>query len=420
MLFLTGCNSGGDLKNSDPDDVSDPIEDTSDDASDSSSKKTEAGSIYTIIYPNAYNIEIQNLAKEIRREIKQAHGDTLKIGSDKDGAKNASEYEILLGDTNRSESYFGYEEAGNSGWWVSAEGTRIVINGGTIKGITEAVKYFLENYEYKDGKVIFDASKKKVVYAQNDLLDADITLRVGSYNVKKGIQGKNGEADDFTDANIDANIAGIAQDIKDLNLDIVGLQEIDIGTNRTGKRNIVELIANAAGYQYYEFTKAIDYDGGEYGSGIISKYKIEKFEAVILPRDPSVDSEERAVGIATIDYKGNKIKFMNTHLTVKEDEAGLEAKRAQMRKIAELVEGEYGFLLTGDFNTSDTSIRSLIPDTKLVNNGTYKTFANVSPIDDIVLESGWKVINAGMNDAVTKGHSDHNLLWAEIKYTGGK
>ena len=111
---------------------------------------------------------------------------------------------------------------------------------------------------------------------------------------------------------------------------------------------------------------------------------------------------------------------MNTHLTVNEDESGLEAKRAQMRKIAELLDGEYGFILTGDFNTSDTAIRGLIPNTHLVNNSAYKTFANVSSIDDIVLDIGWRVIDSDMNDGVSKGHSDHNLLWAEIKYTGGK
>jgi len=373
--------------------------------------------VYHIVYPTACSVELKDLAKSITNSINKKHNMLFKNGNDRGGLEEAAEYEILVGDTNRPESVRGYELTGGGGWWVSIEGNRVVINGGTVKEIAEAVDYFLENYQFLNGRI---ALEDKFVLGENPLNRKNVTLKVGSYNIKKGIQGKNGQTDDFSDANIDANIIGIAEDIKALDLDIVGLQEIDVGTARTGGRDFAKLIAEAAGYQYYEFSKAIDHDGGEFGSAIISKYEIVEYETVILPRDPNVDNEERAVGISTVNYNGNKIKFLNTHLTVSEDEAGLEAKRVQMRKIAEVLEGQSGFILTGDFNTTDTSIRGLIPDTKLVNNGAYKSFANTSPIDDIILESGWKLISAGMNDAVTQGHSDHNLLWAEIKYTGGK
>ena len=461
LLFAVGCNSNVDLESSgsnddgsDTKDASnevatnnkDSASDTQSDSNSESESESESNSdsesdsdvqeesdfgedeetptgskegLYRVVYPTACSVELQKLAKKITNSINKTHKVLFKNGNDRAGLEAASEYEILVGDTNRPESALGYEQTGGGGWWVSVEDKKIVINGGTVQEIEEAVEYFLENYKYVNEKVVLDDSKEKFVEGENPLNRKNITLRVASYNVKKGIQGKEAD-DDFSSENIDANIAAIAEDIKSLNLDIVGLQEIDVGTNRTGKRDIVKLIAEAAGYEYYQFTKAIDYDGGAYGSGIISKHEIVEYKTVILPRDPNVDSEERAVGIATVNYNGNKINFLNTHLTVSEDAAGLEAKRAQMRKIAELVDGKVGIILTGDFNTSDTSIRGLIPGTKLVNNGIFKSFANSRAIDDIVIDEGWRVMASGMNDAVTNRHSDHNLIWAEIKYTGGK
>lgn len=416
LLLLTGCNAADDGEDIDTDPTS-QSDSGSDSSSDSeSSDKEEEKSLYKIICPQG-SIHIQKLAKSIRDKIKKDHGVTLELSNDSGGASAVSKYEILVGDTNRAESELGYAEAGAGGWWVSAEGQRIVINGGTLAGITEAVEHFLKSYSYKDGKVLIAKSKEKTVFKDSALLGKNITLRVGSYNIKKAM-GKDGEDGKVTKAQVQEYIQLLAQDIKDKNLDIVGLQEIDKGCTRTHGLDIAKLVAEAAGYNYY-FSRAIDYQGGYYGSAILSKHEIKDSRTVVLPRDPAFDNEERVVGVVTVNFNGNDIKFLNTHLTVHGN--ATEIRRAQILKIAELVDGVEGFIVTGDFNTADASARAIIPNSIQVNSSNrYKTYDNASPIDDIILESNWKVAEAGMNDAVDKGHTDHNMLWAEIKYTGGK
>ncbi len=47
----------------------------------------------------------------------------------------------------------------------------------------------------------------------------------------------------------------------------------------------------------FAFGKALDFDGGEYGVGILSKYKIDKSKVINLP---SGDAEQRVVLISNI------------------------------------------------------------------------------------------------------------------------
>ena len=418
LLLFTGCNAAdsGDGATGDPTEPSGSVSD-SDSNSDSDNGGEAVASLYKIICPKGSAPAIQLLAKSIRDSIKKDHGVTLALSNDAGTADTVSQYEILVGDTNRAESELGYAQAGSAGWWVSAEGSRIVINGGTLAGITAGVEYFLQNYRYSDGKVIFDKAKNKTVFDENALLGKDITLRVASYNIKKAM-GRDGTDGEVTKDEVLANVALIGEDIKAKNIDIVGLQEIDNGCGRTFGLDIAKLVAEAAGFEYYYFSKAIDYQGGSYGSAIISKYPIVESQTVTLPRDVAADSEERVVGICTVNVNGSSVKFLNAHLTHTGN--GETARAEQLKKIAEVIGDEKGFILTGDFNTADMTLHSSIPNSHKVNHGNYKSFMGASAIDNIILESNWRIMGSGMNDAVNTAHSDHNMLWAEIKYTGGK
>ena len=410
LLLLTGCTAAD--TGDENDDSATPQGSISD-----SNSGDEAKALYKIICPKGSSMAIQQLAKSIRDDIKKKYGVELDLSNDAGDASTVSQYEILVGDTNRAESEFGYTEAGSAGWWVSPEGDRIVINGGTLAGLAEAVEYFLQNYKYSDGKVVFDEANKKVVFAQNELLGKDITLRVASYNIKKAM-GRDGKDGAVSEAEVRANALLIGEDIKNNNIDIVGLQEIDNGCSRTHGLDIAKLVAEATGFDYYYFSKAIDYQGGAYGSAIISKYPIAESSTVMLPRDVAADPEDRVVGICTINVNGSNIKFLNAHLTHTGE--GEAARAEQFKKIAEVIGDDIGFILTGDFNTVDMSLHTSIPNTNTVNKGQYKSFMSTSAIDNIILESNWRIMGSGMNDAVDTGHSDHNMLWAEVKYTGGK
>ena len=222
-----------------------------------------------------------------------------------------------------------------------------------------------------------------------------LTLRVGTYNIKNGQM-------------VSHDMSVLADDIISLNLDIVSLQEVDVNTDRCGNIDTLKLLAEAAGYEYYEFAKAIDRPGGEYGNGIMSRYPITSFEVLKLPTD--ADAEARSVGHAVIDVNGKSIDFFSTHLA----HGNAEVRTKQFKQLYWYVKNSNTFIIAADFNTSKDSDFEQIKDSIRANNKEFLT-AN-SPIDDIVLYKSWTIIDKGMLES--NGHSDHNLFWTEIQYNG--
>lgn len=93
-------------------------------------------------------------------------------------------------------------------------------------------------------------------------LPACLTLNIMSYNIHAGFDMFN-----------KPSIPQIAQVIKQSGANIVALQEVDIFTKRNPfdmPKNLSEL----TGMPYYSFEKTIDYQGGQYGICILSKYPI--------------------------------------------------------------------------------------------------------------------------------------------------
>ena len=71
-----------------------------------------------------------------------------------------------------------------------------------------------------------------------------ITLRVGSYNIKAG-------------SLVGFDMSKLAAEIESQWLEIVGLQEVDHGTARSGGIDTMKLLAGAAVYGHYKFARAI-------------------------------------------------------------------------------------------------------------------------------------------------------------------
>ena len=112
-----------------------------------------------------------------------------------------------------------------------------------------------------------------------------------------------------------SNIDEVTNAIKALGADIVALNEVDNKTERSGKVDQAQYIAKQLGL-HYAFGRAIDFEGGQYGIAIVSKYPIENWEVVELPSgEPGVD-EQRIVLAAEIkhDKFDSPIIVLNTHL----------------------------------------------------------------------------------------------------------
>lgn len=151
---------------------------------------------------------------------------------------------------------------------------------------------------------------------------------------------------------IDVN--AIADVIKQQAADVAAIQEVDVNTNRSGKINQAELLAQKAGFPYYHFGKAMDYDGGQYGILILSKYPMSDTATYRLPKsDPLNGGEPRVLAVATIQLPGGKsFKFGSTHL-----EAYNKTSRELQAKEISRIAGTPAlpFIVAGDFNAKEGS-----------------------------------------------------------------
>lgn len=133
------------------------------------------------------------------------------------------------------------------------------------------------------------------------------TLKLMTYNIYHGEHPAEGTS----------NLEQVARLIRSEQPDLVALQEVDsltgrsAGLNRGEPQNLVEELAEMTGMYGY-FGKAMDYDGGGYGEGILSGKPV-RIRKVMLPIPEG--GEERALLIASMALDGDKrLVFAGTHL----------------------------------------------------------------------------------------------------------
>ncbi len=208
----------------------------------------------------------------------------------------------------------------------------------------------------------------------------------------------------------------LAEVIAQSGADIVGLQEIDMHTSRIGGLDTVTGLSQATGLPHAFFVPAMDFDGGQYGTSILSRFPITSYER--QPLD-SGSYEPRSFGCVTVALDdGTPFCFLNTHLT---HESG-EQQNIQLTQLAVWmgthITADIPAVLTGDFNTEDFTVFSPLQNRgyALVNNDShpFKTFrTKPSAIDNIVYrEACLTPVEQGMIDS---DRSDHNLLWCRFE-----
>lgn len=148
------------------------------------------------------------------------------------------------------------------------------------------------------------------------------------------------------------DIDAIIEVIRSINPDLVALQEVDYNTERSGGENQAKLIAEALDMKYY-FAKALDYDGGEYGTAILSKYLITEKETLRLPNDPGESTEDRVVAFGLVKFEDLEILFGSTHLDYKKES---KSRILQVKRIIEHSKSSpIPIIIAGDFNASSGS-----------------------------------------------------------------
>jgi len=156
------------------------------------------------------------------------------------------------------------------------------------------------------------------------------------------------------------NLARVAKLVDSVHADVVLLQEVDRNTTRSGKVDQPAELARLTGY-HVAFGKSLDYQGGDYGIAIMSRWPITSDTAIHLPVEPpqerSGGSYEPRIAIrAIIDAPGGPIAFVNTHLDASGDDRW---RKQEIRAVLEIVDSlrrsGIATFAGGDFNSTPES-----------------------------------------------------------------
>ena len=160
-----------------------------------------------------------------------------------------------------------------------------------------------------------------------------VHLNVMSYNIHVGV-GMDKKQD----------LQRIAEVIKLYKCDLVGLQEVDRGVERTGRVDEIKELARLTGMDY-AFAHNLDYQGGQYGVAVLSRFPIL---AIDHRRYGNLLGHERRGFIRVeVEVRGRRLGFVTTHLDYQSAEGRLFEARQMLRALAE-VRGP--LVVTGDFN----------------------------------------------------------------------
>ena len=227
---------------------------------------------------------------------------------------------------------------------------------------------------------------------------AQNTLKLMSYNIKNA----NG-MDDV------CNFQRIANVINNTSPDVVAIQEVDSMTNRSGQKYVLGEIADRTQMHGY-FAPAIDYDGGKYGIGLLTKQVPLRLQTLPLPGR----EEARTLILAEFaDYI-----YCCTHMSLTEED---RMKSLELVK-AFTSSSTKPLFLAGDMNAEPESgfIKELQKDFQILSNPKQHTFPAPDPketIDYIATlkqnAKGFAVISAKViNEPMA---SDHRPILVELR-----
>jgi len=158
-------------------------------------------------------------------------------------------------------------------------------------------------------------------------------LRVMTYNIHVGVG---------MDKKLDlSRIAGV---INSQHPDLVGLQEVDRGVERTQRIDEIAEIAKMTRMDY-AFAFNLRYQGGQYGVAILSRYPIRAIDHRLYKNRR--EAERRGFIRIEINLAGSVLNFVTTHLDYQYED-GRVFETQQLLSALKDVKGP--LVLVGDFN----------------------------------------------------------------------
>ena len=166
------------------------------------------------------------------------------------------------------------------------------------------------------------------------------TFRVMTYNIHHG-EGLDGKVD----------LQRIADLIKREQADIVALQEVDKGVQRTTRRDCPAELAALAGLTCV-FSNNFHFQGGEYGNAVLTRFPIKRCTnrhyQMIRP------GEQRGLLQVVLEAHGRELVFMDTHIDYRGDDTERLLNADELLQAIEPFRG-WPVILCGDFNDTPGS-----------------------------------------------------------------
>lgn len=241
----------------------------------------------------------------------------------------------------------------------------------------------------------------------NDVNDENkLSLTVASFNI--------GSAHMRQGRYTAENLASVCEATRACGAQIVGMQEVDRGCRRSDGVDMPAHIAREAGYPYYHFIVIRPFQGGEYGTLILSKYPVG--EARTVNFNLKTATQGTSCGYVRLRCGARRLTVFNTHLSCESTAANRETMAELGRILREYRAANPGepVICTGDFNEFPAVLRGVIPDmaTTAETERTYKH----KTIDNVLRSEGVTAEDVRTVDCSSDGTSDHNMLLCRITF----
>ena len=234
-----------------------------------------------------------------------------------------------------------------------------------------------------------------------------VRLRILSWNIHHG-EGVDGKLD----------LDRIAAVIRSVSPDLVALQEVEVGSKRTGQVDQPAELARMTGLKSV-FQKNIDFQGGGYGNAVLSRFPVRSTESLRLPNHDG--GEQRGALCVNLELPGRTapLLLICTHLDHRPNDS---ERRASADALEHHIAGvsDTLMLLAGDLNA--------VPESPVLDMfRQYWSITNSQPLPTIPVEkptrqidfvltrpaNRWRVLETRVLDESVA--SDHRAIFAELE-----
>jgi endonuclease/exonuclease/phosphatase family metal-dependent hydrolase len=227
--------------------------------------------------------------------------------------------------------------------------------------------------------------------------------------------------------NGDRNLQDQLNLLRQIDADVIGLQESDTARPQTGNIDVSRYYARALGYQVYFGPTSIS---GTYGTAILSRYPLRRTRTIFTYS--TVD--EIGTAVAEIEVAGTTIVLINSHPA-----GNVAAHHAHTDAVLEVAESYDHVIAMGDFNcrqdsayygklagTLQDSWLACYPDAKGPRHPVIGTPpGRPTPVDELLdmtgridhvfLSAGFKV-ESSYFVPVPESRTDHPAYWTTVRW----